>query len=326
MYIDVNPYCFAVYSVSSFLGRIASTRNMNYTPELIAKKLSADSTRRIENNDLNTIDFIDERDDSSHSRVILRIHPKEKGKLVCQIGSADPFYAVKAAQKIEKDVVAIDLNCGCPKPFSVHDGSGSALLETPDLLESILKQLVAAVSIPITCKIRLLPSKEGVSSLERTISLLKRLEKTGIVAIGVHCRVPTEKPRDPGHWYVFQEIAQRINLPIIANGDIWNLDDAYRLKKLYPSISSFMFARGAERNVSLFRKEGVLSIEKVMVEYLKLAIQFKQHYSNTKYVLVQMERETQGKNAMYHKIRSLKSLEELSILFGIHDFYCKFNF
>ena len=281
-----------------------------FTPEVIAKKLAASTSKRIENKILGTVDFIDER---ANGGLILRIHPEERGKVVCQIGASEPTVAVQAALKVARDVTAIDLNCGCPKPFSVHDGSGAALLETPDLLVSILEALIAALDVPVTCKIRLLPPKDGKTTLERTKDLLKRVEATGISAVAIHCRFPYEKPREPGHWDIFEELAQSVKIPVIANGDIYKYEDIGKLQQVAPSISSWMFARGAQWNVSCFRKHGQYPIVYIMKEYLKLAIKYQMPYSTIKYVLVHMLQEGE----MYHKMRSLKSLEEFASLFDV---------
>ena len=68
-------------------------------------------------------------------------HPIEKPFLIFQVGSADPDLAVQAARVVVDDVSGIELNCGCPKPFSTHAGMGAALLTNPDLLCSILSAL-----------------------------------------------------------------------------------------------------------------------------------------------------------------------------------------
>ena len=98
-----------------------------FTPELIDKKLI--KTSRIQNgipififpkmtikiDVLGTVDFIE----SDTQKCCLRIHPTEKSKLILQIGTADPVLALQAALKVADDVVGVDVNCGCPKKFSV---------------------------------------------------------------------------------------------------------------------------------------------------------------------------------------------------------------
>ncbi|KAJ3276979.1 tRNA-dihydrouridine(20) synthase [NAD(P)+]-like [Terramyces sp. JEL0728] len=179
---------------------------------------------------LGTIDYID---DSGNGGLVLRIHPKEQSKLVLQLGSADPELAVQAALKLQNDVSAVDLNCGCPKKFSLHSGMGANLLRTPDKLCAILEALIANLSIPVTCKIRLLDATADQTTEERTIELLQKIEKTGVKAIGVHCRYTHERPRQPGHWDVFEKLAPSIRIPLIANGDIYSLEDVHKLKSSF---------------------------------------------------------------------------------------------
>ena len=66
---------------------------------------------------------------------------------------------------VENDVAAIDINMGCPKKFSINGGMGAALLRDAEKAKGILKTLVDALSIPVTCKIRVFPD------LEKTLEL-----------------------------------------------------------------------------------------------------------------------------------------------------------
>lgn len=88
-------------------------------------------------------------------------------------------------------MTAIDVNMGCPKEFSIKGGMGVALLYDLPRAKSVLEALVQTVSIPVTCKIRLMPD------VDETIKLARELQSTGISAIGVHGRTKTERPRDP---------------------------------------------------------------------------------------------------------------------------------
>jgi tRNA-dihydrouridine synthase 2 len=260
---------------------------------------------------LNTVDYYDRQE------LVLRVHPDERAKLVVQIGASDGDNALEAALKVQNDCQAIDLNCGCPKRFSTHDGSGANLLETPDLLISILDKLVKGLSIPVTCKIRLVVEKDGRSTLQRTCELLKRIENTGVKAIGIHCRFHYEKPREPGHWEYFNQLAESVSIPVIANGDLFTMDDIDRLRAdKGSSCSSFMIARGAMWNPSVFRKEGPLPIRQIMIEYLKLAIENDANYNNLKYTLLQMKTDDS-----YGGMYECKTTEELCIFFDIHQFY-----
>jgi tRNA-dihydrouridine synthase 2 len=121
--------------------------------------------------------------------VIYRLDPvREKGRLVFQIGTANPDLAVQAAKVVAADVSGIDVNSGCPKPFSTSGGMGAALLRTPDKLVSILEALVREVGQPyqigISVKIRILETPE------LTEALVSRLVRTP------RARHPRSAPHD----------------------------------------------------------------------------------------------------------------------------------
>ena len=81
-----------------------------WTEEIIDRKLT--STRRVYNEQLGTWDFC------VGGAVVLRIDPiLEKGKIVLQIGTCTPAFALEAAQKVQDLVAAVDINMGCPKTF-----------------------------------------------------------------------------------------------------------------------------------------------------------------------------------------------------------------
>ena len=150
-----------------------------YTEEIIDWRLLR--SKRIENDQLETVDYIDKSDDTlvlrigeSFCKVISRIFfltanfsapKKEQGKLVLQIGTNDPDRAVRVAKMVEQDIDAIDVNMGCPKGFSLKGGMGAALLSHPDKIKAILTALVKAVNIPVTCKIRILPDLQATLNL-----------------------------------------------------------------------------------------------------------------------------------------------------------------
>ena len=72
---------------------------------------------------------------------VFSTHPIERPYLIYQLGSATPEFAAEAVRIVTQhdDVAGVDLNCGCPKPFSTLGGMGSNLLSTPDLLCDIIK-------------------------------------------------------------------------------------------------------------------------------------------------------------------------------------------
>ena len=167
------------------------------------------------------------------TKAIFTTHPIEKPYLIYQIGSADPALAVEAAKTVQQDVSGIDLNCGCPKPFSTHAGMGAALLTNPDLLCSILEALRAAMppEITVSAKIRLLPTQE------ETLKLVERIVNTGISNLTVHCRTRNMRPKEPALIERMREIVEFVEkmgkgVSVIENGDCVSREDAIRIRNI----------------------------------------------------------------------------------------------
>lgn len=87
------------------------------------------------------------------------------------------------------------------------------------------------------------------------------------------------------------------------------------------TVSSFMFARGAQENVSLFRKEGLLPGRQVMQEYLQLSILNGMKYHNAKYTLMQMGYPEEERVAFRQTMVRAKTMKELCDLLDLTDFY-----
>ncbi|NWU09340.1 DUS2L synthase, partial [Cephalopterus ornatus] len=262
---------------------------------------------------LETVDFV-----APNERVVFRTCERERQRVVFQMGSADAERALAVAKLVESDVAGIDINMGCPKEYSTKASMGAALLSDPDKIESILTTLVKGVRKPVTCKIRILPS------VEDTVNLVKRIEKTGIAAIAVHGRKKEERPQHPLHCDVIKAISEAVSIPVIANGGSHDFIKEYMDMETFQkatAASSVMIARAAMWNPSIFRKEGFLPLKDVMQDYLKYVwVRYDNHYTNTKYCLCQMLREqletAQGKN-----LHAAQSTQDICEVFEMSDFY-----
>jgi len=256
-----------------------------YSEEIIDKRLLASD--RIVNHALDTVDYIDRRDNS----LVLRICKEERSRLVVQLGTSDGDRAASAGRKIEEDVAGIDVNMGCPKSFSLKGGMGAALLSQPSKVRDILTKLVAAVGdkIPVTCKIRLLPE------VQDTLDLVSLIETTGVTAIAVHGRTKDQRRNDPNDTSSIKKIVDHSSLPIIANGG--SSDNRNSSINTFEGITAFwketgassvMVARAAEWNPSVFRKEGKEDIMVVIGKYLDLAIHYDYPFNIAKYCIQQL--------------------------------------
>ncbi len=277
-----------------------------WSPEIIDKKLI--KTQRNVNKHINSIDYTLE-----NGTLVFRTIPNlEKGKLIFQIGSADPELAVEAALKVVQDVDGIDLNSGCPKHFSIHSGMGAALLSTPDLLCSILSNLVTRVGTPfakpISVKIRLLPE------MKDTLSLVERLCATGIQNITVHCRTREMRNREhPIRDYLLDiyKICHSHKVSLIINGAIKDRLQFNSLRKELnlPDDIGGMIAEAAETNPTVFNGTGgIKEWWVIMNKYINLAMLWDNNFGNTKYML---SRIIPGKSPVFQYVARCKDYNQL---------------
>jgi tRNA-dihydrouridine synthase 2 len=245
--------------------------------------------------------------------VIYRLHPeRERGKLVFQLGTSDPELAVEAAKLVAADVAGIDVNAGCPKPFSTSGGMGAALLKTPDLLCSILRALVANIvpefGIGISVKIRLL------SDVDKTSELVKKLVATGITGLTIHCRTAPMRPRERAirdeRLAAIVQICHDAGVACLLNGDVTSRDQGLQLMSEH-GVDGAMIATAAEKNPSVFRAEadgGKQGWREIVAEYMVEAFAVENRWANTKFMLSQF---IPGKDPLYMQIVKCKNHEQV---------------
>uniref|UniRef100_A0A8C9W4R5 Dihydrouridine synthase 2 n=1 Tax=Scleropages formosus TaxID=113540 RepID=A0A8C9W4R5_SCLFO len=276
-----------------------------YCEELIDIKMV--QCRRVENELLRTVDFV-----APDERVMFRTCRREQDSVVFQMGTADPERALAVARLVENDVAAIDVNMGCPKEYSTKGGMGAALLSDPDKIE--------AVSTFGSHRGRASPEH---LQMEETVQLAKRIEKTGVAAIGVHGRTKEERPQHPVHCDVIKAVVEAVSIPVLANGGSLDLVKSHSDIESFRSAtgtSSVMLARAAMWNPSIFRPQGMLSLEQVMDAYIRHAVRYENHASNTKYCLCQMLRERM-ESPLGKLLHAAQTNAEICEAFGLGDFY-----
>ena len=170
---------------------------------------------------------------------------------------------------------------GCPKPFSISGGMGAALLSKPDVVKEILTSLVKASSIPVSCKIRVLNTRE------ETLKFVEMIQETGISAFGIHGRRREERPGNANRIDEIREVVKVAKIPVIANGasgSINTYEDILKFKE-ETGASSVMIARSALQHPSVFRKEGLLSMQEQIEQFLDKCCELDESYTQTKYVV-----------------------------------------
>ncbi len=158
-----------------------------------------------------------------------------------QLCGSKPELAGPCAKIIEDlgfDV--LDLNCGCPVDKVTKDGSGSGMLKTLDLIGEILSNMVAAVKIPVTVKIRAGWDSSHIVGPEIT----RIAEEAGASAICIHGRTRAQGYKGPANWDFIRDckLASR-HIPVIGNGDIMDPLSAEKIFK-HTGCDAVLLARG----------------------------------------------------------------------------------
>lgn len=180
-----------------------------------------------------------------NSRYIYR-SPQEQ-RLAYQISGTEPMVLAQAAQRLEAyGADLIDINCGCPKPKIRKKGAGSALLETPKLLEEIVKTVRAAITIPLTVKIRIQDTQDDVV-------LAQKIEAAGADALIVHGRRWVDDYDMAVNFQQIARIKQALTIPVIANGDIDSIASLQRAVE-FSACDAFMIARAGSGRPWLFQE------------------------------------------------------------------------
>lgn len=112
----------------------------------------------------------------------------EKRPIAFQIFGSDPDVMAYSAKIISKDADIIDINMGCPAPKVVKNGDGSKLLESPELIEKIVTNVVKSTDRPVTVKLRKGWNDDNINAVE----VAKIIEKSGASMITIHGRTREE--------------------------------------------------------------------------------------------------------------------------------------
>jgi tRNA-dihydrouridine synthase B len=146
-----------------------------------------------------------------------------------QLAGCDPEVMAQAA-KLNEDLGAdiIDINFGCPVKKVVNGFAGSALMKDEALATKIMEAVVKAVKIPVTMKMRLGWNTQNLNSPK----LAKIAQDVGIKMLTVHGRTRCQMYNGEANWQLIRNVKEAVNIPVIANGDIKNTQDAKKAMEL----------------------------------------------------------------------------------------------
>jgi tRNA-dihydrouridine synthase C len=134
----------------------------------------------------------------------------------------------------------IDLNFGCPAKTVNRHGGGSALLVDPALLGRIVSEVRRAVprELPVSAKMRL-----GYEDASLSVECARALAEGGASELVVHARTKSDGYRPPAYWELIPAIRDAVRVPVVANGEIWTVEDAERCRRV-SGCDALMLGRG----------------------------------------------------------------------------------
>tara|TARA_Y100001970_G_C14241667_1_gene865280 strand:+ start:3224 stop:4177 length:954 start_codon:yes stop_codon:yes gene_type:complete len=177
-------------------------------------------------------------------------HSGESGIRSVQIAGADPDLMAEAAKfNVANGAQIIDINMGCPAKKVNKKLAGSALLQYPDLVESIVRSVVDAVSVPVTLKIRTGWDTDNRNGVE----IARIAQENGIQSLAVHGRTRACMYKGFAEYDTIRSIKQAVSIPVVANGDITSPEKAREVLE-YTEADALMIGRGAQGNPWIFRE------------------------------------------------------------------------
>lgn len=158
------------------------------------------------------------------------------------LGQRPEWMAENAVRAAELGAKGIDLNFGCPAKLVNKSGGGALLLKDPELIHQIVKTVREAVpsTIPVTAKIRL-----GWDDPNQCFEIVNAVESAKASGLTIHARTKVGGYKaDAIAWEYITKVKQTATIPLTANGEVWNHQDAMDCLAT-TGCDSLMICRGA---------------------------------------------------------------------------------
>ncbi|CNI40893.1 MULTISPECIES: tRNA dihydrouridine(16) synthase DusC [Yersinia] len=235
------------------------------------------------------------------------------------LGQYPQWLAENAARAVELGSYGVDLNCGCPSKLVNGSGGGATLLKDPELIYQGAKAMREAVPahLPVTVKIRL-----GWDSGARQFEIADAVQQAGATELAVHGRTKEDGYQaERINWQAIGEIRQRLTIPVIANGEIWDYHSAQECMKV-TGCNAIMLGRGALNVPNLSRVVKYNEPRMPWPEVIKLLQKYVQlekqgdtglyHVARIKQWLGYLRKEYTEATNLFSEIRALKTSKDIA--------------
>ena len=254
---------------------------------------------------------------------LMFISDKEKNCNIQLFGKDPDIIAKVVKEKINPltNIDEISFNMGCPASKIIKNGEGSALLKEPSLVREICEALVESSNKKVNIKYRLGFDKDHINF----IKIGRIAEKAVIDYLVLHARTTEMMYSGKADWQKIKELKDEVNIPVIANGDIFSVEDFVSVIEK-TGADGVMLARAAMGNPFLFKeikdyikygsykKPSPQEIIDQLVEQYKLSLEFKRD----DLVLAQMRKHVgwyikglENSTKIREEVNKLKSKEEI---------------
>lgn len=164
--------------------------------------------------------------------------------LAVQIFGSEPALMAEAARMVEDagaDIV--DINFGCPVRKVTKTGAGATLLDDPRRARRIVEAVAAAVSVPVSVKMR-----RGLADGSRTcLEVGPLLVEAGAATLTLHPRSARQMYTRTADHSLTAELVELVDVPVIACGDITSRARAQAVLAT-SGAAAVMVGRGAQGN------------------------------------------------------------------------------
>ena len=243
------------------------------------------------------------------------------------LGQYPQWLAENAARAVELGSWGVDLNCGCPSKMVNGSGGGATLLKDPEMIYLGAKAMREAVPshLPVTVKVRL-----GWDSGDRQFEIADAVQQAGASELVVHGRTKEDGYKaERINWQAIGEIRQRLTIPVVANGEIWDWQSAQDCMAA-TGCDAVMIGRGALNVPNLSRVvkynaprmpwSDVITLLKKYTRLEKQGDTGLYHVARIKQWLGYLRKEYDESQGVFEQVRTLKTSADIArVIQGINQ-------